>query len=237
MAPSQRKSLLSITDVNNPDSLSNRMRQKRFALFANLTAGFERPLRILDIGGTARFWELRGWAGRDDVQITTVNLEAEEQRFENITPLAGTATDLSSFDDLSFDVAFSNSVIEHLESIENQQAMASELQRVAKSYWVQTPNFWFPIEPHFQYVGWQWMPRALRVAILRRRPCGRRGPVKDRARAEGLVDEVKLLTKWQLRALFPAGTIVAERFLGVVKSWIVHGPFEGPKSKPGLKRW
>lgn len=221
--PSHRKTLLSVTDVNDPQSLSNRLRQKRFKVFMDLTADIPRPLSILDIGGTAKFWELRGWADDDAVQITTVNVESEEQKFSNIVSIAGDATDLGSLDDQSFDVAFSNSVIEHLDSTENQRAMAKEVQRVARGYWVQTPNFWFPIEPHFQWVGWQWLPRSVRIAILRRRPCGRRGPARDLEKAVRLVDEVKLLTRRQLRALFPDGTIIPERFGGLVKSWIVHG--------------
>jgi Methyltransferase domain len=105
-------------------------------------------LRIIDVGGTNEFWEQRGWAGRDDVQITLVNLKALDRRHPNIIPTAGNATDLSEHDDDSFDIAFSNSVIEHLFTFENQVRMATEFRRVASAgYWVQTPNFWFRSSP------------------------------------------------------------------------------------------
>ena len=47
-------------EVSNPRSLSNRFRQKRFRRFESLCALMPRPLRIIDIGGTAAFWKQRG---------------------------------------------------------------------------------------------------------------------------------------------------------------------------------
>src|SRR6266404_748344 len=165
-------SIRQLAEGKNPDSFSNRFRSRRFQRFEALVATLPRPLRILDVGGTNQFWENRGWADRTDVQIFSLNLEAEEQQHENIIPLAGDATNLAQFADGSFEVAFSNSVIEHLFSFEQQRRMASEIQRVSKSYWVQTPNFWFPMEPHFHVPGWQWMPLSLRIAMIRRWRCG-----------------------------------------------------------------
>jgi len=208
-----------------PNSLSNRMRRRRFARFEALTASCPRPVRIIDIGGVTAFWEMSGWANRTDVDITLVNLTTEPTRYENIRSLAGDATNLSQYSDKSFDIAFSNSVIEHLFTQEKQAAMAREVQRVAKAFWVQTPNYWFPVEPHFHTVGWQWMPEALRVAVLRRRRCGWRGPCPDLEEARRYVREVRLLTRRDLRLLFPTGTISPERFGGLVKSWIVTGGF------------
>src|SRR5690606_17235646 len=118
-----------------------------------------RPLRVLDIGGTVSFWEQRGWTECKDVAITLVNLAQEESPYENVTSLRGDATDLREFADQSMDVVFSNSVIEHLFDRKSQAAMAKEVVRVGRDYWVQTPNLWFPMEPHFQVPGWQWLPR------------------------------------------------------------------------------
>lgn len=212
--------LRTLADVRSADSLSNRLRSRRFARFEALVRDLPRPLRLIDIGGTTAFWEQRGWAGRDDVCITTINLTAECQKYDNIEPRAGDATDLSEYADRSFDVAFSNSVIEHLFTFDHQAAMAREVRRLAPVYWVQTPNFWFPIEPHFHVPGWQWLPLGLRVAILRRRRCGWRGPCPDAEQARELVREVRLLTRGELRRLFPDATLAPERFAGLVKSWI-----------------
>jgi hypothetical protein len=223
-----------LADSDNPNSFANRMRSRRFQLFEAAIASCPRPVHILDVGGTNEYWERRGWAGRDDIQIVTLNIKADEQLHDNIQSLAGDATDLSTFGDRSFDVVFSNSVIEHLFTIQNQARMAAEIQRVAKAFWVQTPNFWFPMEPHFHVPGWQWMPVGMRVAILQRRQCGWRGPAANSAEAREFVREVRLLTKGELKQMFPGATLLAERFAGLVKSWTVIGGF--PKgSQLGLK--
>ncbi|MGH9683816.1 MAG: class I SAM-dependent methyltransferase [Candidatus Acidiferrales bacterium] len=214
-----------LADGSDPDSFSNKRRTQRFRQFEALVSGLPRPLRILDVGGTNEFWEQRGWAGRKDAEIITLNLAAEERRHENIQPFAGDATNLAQFGDASFDVVFSNSVIEHLFTLESQRRMASEVQRVGKSFWVQTPNFWFPMEPHFLVPGWQWMPESLRISIIRRRACGWRGPCADPVQARDLVREIRLLSGDELKKLFPGARLVPERFFGLVKSWIVTGGF------------
>ena len=206
-------------------SLSHRLRERRFLLFEQFVAPLPRPLRVIDVGGTNEFWEQRGWAGRDDVSITLVNLQAAERRHANIHPLAGNATDLADHADKSYDIAFSNSVIEHLFTIENQERMARETQRVAHAYWVQTPNFWFPIEPHFLVPAWHWLPEDARVAILRRRSVGWAGRCPDPAHARRVVEEHRLMRRRELARLFPDARIVGERFGGVIKSWTAIGGF------------
>ncbi len=201
-------------------SISRRMRAKRFAKFVELTRPLPRPLRILDVGGTVPFWEMHGWAGLPDVHITTVNLTAGQSGYENIECVKGDATNLNQYADGDFDVAFSNSVIEHLFTFESQRAMASEMSRVARMYWVQTPNYWFPMEPHFCFPGWQWLPEPVRVALLRRRGFGFRGRCPDLEAARECVREVRLMTRRELRRLFPDSVIMPERLFGLVKSWI-----------------
>lgn len=216
-----------LADVNDQESFSNRMRSERFRLFESLTASLPRPLRILDIGGTNDFWEQRGWAERDDVHITLVNLFEGERVHENIVPVVGDATNLAEHADAAYDIAFSNSVIEHLFTLDAQRRMASEIRRVALRHWVQTPNYWFPIDPHFLVPGWQYLPRALRTEMLRRRRIGWRGPLPERAAAREAVDEIRLLTGAELRSMFPDSEVRAEKWRGLTKSWIVLGGLGG----------
>jgi hypothetical protein len=209
-----------LADDSSRHSLSRRLRERRFRLFDRLVAGLPLPLRIIDLGGTTDFWERRGWVDRDDIDITLVNIDAQEARHANVHAVEGDATDLAAYDDASFDIAFSNSVIEHLFTLENQARMAAEVRRVASAYWVQTPNFWFPIEPHFLAPAWHWLPEGARVAILRRRGVGWAGRCEDPELARRIVREIRLLRRPEIAALFPDGRIVGERFGGLVKSWI-----------------
>jgi Methyltransferase domain len=217
--------LRQLADAGANGSFSNSRRSRRFESFARLVEGLPerdvRPVRILDIGGTNSFWEQRGWAGREDVRVVLVNVDVERSTHENIEPRGGDATDLGEFPDGAFDVVFSNSVIEHLGSIDRQAAMAAEVRRLAPLYWVQTPNFWFPIEPHFLTPAWHWLPTRLRVALLRRRRWGWRGPCPDPVEAEALVGEVRLMRGTELRRLFPDATLVKERLGPFVKSFVL----------------
>jgi Methyltransferase domain len=218
--------LRSLASSTDPSSFANKLRTRRFRMFEALAARLPRPLCILDVGGTNAFWENRGWHERRDVEILTLNLALEEQRHENIKPIVGDATNLVQFGNQSIDVIFSNSVIEHLFTFENQRRMASEIRRVGKAFWIQTPNFWFPVEPHFHFIGWQWLPVDLRVSILRRRTCGWRGPCSDPVQARRSVEEVRLLSRSEMRSLFPGAKIFGERFGGFVKSWTAVGGFD-----------
>jgi hypothetical protein len=216
--------LRGLADAGAPGSFSNSRRSRRFARFERLVdelkRGRSKPVRILDIGGTNAFWQNRGWADRDDVHVVLVNLEAEAPAHANIDPQAGDATNLSQFASGSFDIVFSNSVIEHLETFERQAAMAAEVRRLAPRYWVQTPNFWFPVEPHFLTPGWHWLPVRLRVALLRRRRWGWRGPCPDPDQARELVKEIRLMRGSELDGLFPDAEVTKERIGPFVKSFV-----------------
>jgi hypothetical protein len=215
-------------DDAQPSSLSRRLRERRFERFERLAASFPRPLRIIDVGGTNGFWEMRGWQRRDDIQITLVNVAEQERRHPNIEPVVGDAADLSAYGDSSFDIAFSNSVIEHLFTLERQTAMARELRRVARAYWVQTPNFWFPVEPHFLVPAWHWLPERVRVRLLLRTSVGWVDRCPDAESAREIVRQIRLMRRKELARLFPEARIVPERYGGLVKSWIAIAGFPPP---------
>jgi hypothetical protein len=215
-------------DPDAPGSFSNRKRARRFKgfeeLLSRVAARLDRPVRVLDVGGTNSFWEQRGWADREDVRIVVANIAAEPKKHANIEPVVADATRMDEFEDRSFDIVFSNSVIEHLRTYEAQAAMASEVRRLAGSYWIQTPNFWFPIEPHFLTPGWHWLPVSARIALLRRRRWGWLGPCPDPDEARALVEEVRLMRRREFSGLFPDARLIKERFCGLTKSFVVARP-------------
>lgn len=207
-----------LADVRSVSSASTRMRDARFELFRELLDGLPRPVRVLDVGGTNGYWARRGLGGAgDELDITIANAVPQPRYFENIRSVVVDATDMHTWDDGAFDVVFSNSTIEHLFTWEAQVAMASEVRRLAPAYYVQTPSFWFPLEPHYLVPGWQWLPRSLRVEVLTRRRVGHRGPM-PRAAARESVAEIRLLTTPQMRRLFPDADVVPERVGPLVKS-------------------
>jgi hypothetical protein len=155
--------------------------------------------------------------------VTLVNLAPQASTLPGLEARKGDACDLSVFSDRSFAIAFSNSVIEHVGGPPEQARMASEMRRVGQRYLVQTPNVWFPIEPHFQFPLFQFMPRAVRVALVRRFALGWHRRTPDRTEAYELVDSIRLLSRRQLAALFPEATIVRERFCGLTKSLMALG--------------
>jgi hypothetical protein len=216
--------LLQQADDTHPGTLSNRLRERRFRQFEAWADGLRRPgepLTILDVGGTQDYWEARGWAGRADVHITLLNLQAEPVSHPNMESLAGDASSLA-FADNQFRIVFSNSVIEHVGSLTNQMRMARGVRRVGEHYWVQTPNFWFPMEPHYLIPGWQWLPEDLRVAVLTRRSVGQLGRTPDRDEARRVIRGTMLVRRGELKRWFPGATLLPERVGPLVKSWTAY---------------
>lgn len=216
--------LRSIVDHRDQASLSAALRRKRFSHFLGLIATFPRPVSILDVGGEPRFWEVMGLAGDPNYQVVLLNQAHFQTAQPNLHPVVGDAADLSRFSDQQFQAVFSNSVIEHLESYSRQQRMAQEVQRVGQRYFVQTPNRYFPLEPHFLIPFFQFFPQRVQIALLCRFNLGWYVRIPDNEQAARLVRSHRLLDRRELCLLFPRGKLYPEIVLGMVKSWIVCGP-------------
>ena len=78
------------------------------------------------------------------------------------------ACNLTFVEDNAFDIAFSNSVIEHVGPPGNQEAFAREAHRVASRYWIQTPSIWFPIEAHNHMPFWWAYPEPVKRYFIDR---------------------------------------------------------------------
>lgn len=217
--------LSTVADFNRPNSVARKLRSKRFRLFEELIATLERPLRLLDVGGTEEFWTAMGYGEREDLVITLLNLDDGPTESPFITRVAGDARDLSRYADGEFDVVFSNSVIEHVGGFADQQRMADEVQRVGQRYFVQTPNRYFPIEPHFLFPGFQFLPERLQLFLLGQMRLGTYDIVRDPDYARELVREIRLLSFGEFRQLFARAQFYKERFCGLVKSFIAYDGF------------
>jgi SAM-dependent methyltransferase len=202
------------------DSLQRRFRARRMALLAR-TVGLTRDMRVLDVGGTVEIWRLA------PVMPRLVLLNQSRARYEigvAETVVLGDGTSLP-FADQSFDLVFSNSVIEHVGSRAEQAKFAVEIARVGKEYWVQTPNRYFPIEHHLWTPFIHWLPRRWQAAIAKRFSVWQLVTNYDAGQRAFYVnhylDSIRLLNASELRGLFPGALVVRERFLGWTKSLII----------------
>jgi SAM-dependent methyltransferase len=115
------------------------------------------------------------------------------------------ATQRLPFADGAFDLAYSNSLIEHLPP-GARPAFAAEVRRVARGWWVQTPAFSFPVEPHALLPLAHWLPPGPRRRYWR-------------LGVAGEWEDIALLRRRELAALF-GDPVIAERVGPLVKSWI-----------------
>lgn len=171
--------------------------------------------RVLDVGGTAQTWT-RESGSRVEFPVTLLNiLDYGPPESERFTAVTGDATKLP-FAERSFDIVFSNSVIEHVGTWKEQQMFASEVRRVGQKLWIQTPARSFPIEAHLLAPFIQYLPKAFQHRIVRWTPRGILQPDV----VHQIVDEVRLLTYAEMKQLFPDCVILKERIFCLTKSYI-----------------
>src|ERR1700761_7963886 len=195
-----------------------RFRRRRMRLFCS---AFPTPpyRTVLDVGGTLQIWRLLVVP----YEVTILNQDPAELEPGNVGCVLGDGRNLQ-FPDQSFDVAFSNSVIEHVGSWADMERFASELRRVGKSFYCQPPNRWFPIEPHLGTLFLHWWPPLLKLYFITRYftlwgLLNRPSPTQ----VKQSLANIRLLTHRDLERLFPGATIIPERFLLLTKSWVVIG--------------
>lgn len=221
-----------IHDLNVREALGNWFRQRRFGSFYDLIrqhSASNGPVRILDVGGTREYWDILDWehVGETRLRIHLLNLPgatASTARDDEVfSHLEGDGCDLSRFADGEFHIVHSNSVLEHVGDWGRMELFAKEVKRVGRSYFVQTPNFWFPLEPHFMVPFIHWLPEPARLHLIRNFGMGHVPRAKSDLEAMQYVQHARLVSRRMMRALFPDAAIITERITGLPKSFIaVH---------------
>ena len=115
------------------------------------------------------FWSTLKFEHINEAEFFIMNINPIEEPpagLDNFHIIEGDVTDLHEYRDNTIDLCFSNSVIEHVGSIENKIKMANEMMRVGKHVYLQTPSFWFPFEPHFRILFFQWLPQNFQIWLL-----------------------------------------------------------------------
>lgn len=214
-----------LTTPNSGSESSFRRARGRLlaAMIAEISAALGRPLRVLDVGGRADYWNNVGLDGierievlnQDDSELSGHAGSAHDGgRFRHVQ---GDARDMRQYVDGAFDLVHSNSVIEHVGAWENMQAMARELRRVGRAGWVQTPAWEFPLEPHFRVPFMHWFAAPVRRKMLWF-SSSYRNQSADRRRYH--VDRINLLSRKEVSLVFPDCEIYVERVVLLPKSYV-----------------
>ncbi len=226
------KDLADTYSVDKKMTFSAKMRTRRFKVVNEIIEAVIRKkgaCNILDIGGSEYYWKLNGQfiaAHSGKLSITIANVEEDEVNFEDTELFSYRVGDCTKAElyDGPYDFIHSNSVIEHVGCWKFIRAMATNIIDTRLPYYVQTPNYWFPMEPHFRTIGFQFLPIDVRARMLLKHQRGfRKASNIDEAMQE--VESVNLLTAPQLAVLFPAAEILREHFGPLTKSFmVVHNP-------------
>lgn len=206
--------------------LRRRFRRRRFERIEALIRDIlkERDsAHILDVGGTTKYWALLDPELYGRVHVTVLNTEAELaiHRADDLgiafEEVQGDGCAMPQYTDGAFDLVHSNSVLEHVGSYTRMIEFAVETRRVGRAYYVQTPYLWFPIEPHYLVPFLHWLPDALRIRL---HSSFRMGRARRVSYPEAMVraDIVRMVDKPLMRALFPDGELVRERWMLMTKS-------------------
>ncbi len=195
-------------------------RKKRMRTFFQILKPIENAT-ILDVGGNIFHWSLV----KGKLKIAILNIELPrnygQEYKNNVKFVLGSGLNLP-FRNNSFDIGYSNSVIEHLETLENQKQFAKEIMRVGKNIFVQTPNKYFFVEPHILTPFIHYLPKGVQRKLLRNftiwglivRP-------SQQYCINHVIDEIRLLSYKELRLLFPNCSIIKEKFLFFTKSFYI----------------
>ena len=211
-----------LVNHNKKGSFVNQFRQKRFDYLKNRIEKLilKDHFKILDIGGDIQYWKNIGWHHLA-CQIHLLNLytsEIPQTEINKFTSSVGNGLALP-YTKGDVDLIFSNSVIEHVGSFENQQIFADEIRRVSDKYIVQTPSLWFPLEPHSLLPLFQFLPHPIRALLIMTFNINYFPKAATYKSAIIVSHSTLMFTHKRFKQLFPDAEIQVERFLGIPKSY------------------
>jgi hypothetical protein len=203
--------------VDAPGSLGERKRARRWEWLQETFPGIG-SMSVIDLGGTVEAWQR---APLRPAAVHVVNLEQPP------TDIPGwISADQADVCDLpdhiarhTYDLVFSNAVIEHVGGYAQRLKFAAAVHKFAPRHWIQTPYRYFPIEPHWLFPGFQFLPLTVRAEISRRWPLMH---TQSASHAEGVRTAlgVELLGRTEMMCYFPDSKLRHEKAMGMIKSLI-----------------
>src|SRR5882757_5560934 len=203
--------------VDAPGSIGERLRAARWERFRRLFPNIG-DMSVVDLGGTADMWLRAPLRAR---HVHLINLEPHPAGLPDwITAENADVTDAEVAAKLGrHDLVFSNSTIEHVGGYSQRRRFVAAVEQLAPLHWIQTPYRYFPVEPHFVAPGFQFLPLAARARLVRRWPLTHSRPGTPQEGMDAVIN-IELLTRAEMRYLFPGSLLLAERVLGLTKSLI-----------------
>jgi SAM-dependent methyltransferase len=202
--------------------VSLHVRRKMFGLFMDVM----RPgpdTTVLDVGVTSdqvheesNYFEQMYPYPQKVTCVGTEDGSHLSRRHPGLTYLQVLSGEPLPFPDADFDVVFSNAVLEHVGTRLQQADFVRELCRVSTSFFITTPNRWFPFEHHTGLPFLQYLPGAAFRAVLRR----------TRYEHWSHESNLNILTAGAFRRLFPPGVAVEirrVRLLGMSSNLVAFG--------------
>jgi hypothetical protein len=205
--------------------LTHRSRTSRFRLFMSEM----RPTpesNLMDVGVIDTAWRSSNFFEANypwPSQITAVSIDPVptfQRHHPEVKVVIADGKNLP-FPDQSFEIGFSNAVIEHVGSRDAQRRFVAEMLRTCRRVFIATPNARFPIDPHTLLPFLHWLPTGLWHRLLR--------AVGHESWAD--LNRLNPLDARALRSLFPSTTpvrIVRQRLLGLTSVIIAIAGTEGP---------
>ena len=209
--------------------LSKISRIRKLELF-NKLMNPTKEMRILDVGAeispnsecNIQFIDCYPWKNN----VSAINLSSEhisliKQYYPEVDVRVGDGCNLP-WEDKHFDIVYSNAVIEHLGNFERQKKMATEIMRIGKSWFVTTPNRWYPFEFHMRLPFVTWLPRN---GYIRFGQVISYNHVKRKYMTGIRRDSLRLMTAKDLKHCFPTSRIIKQRVTFMAETLIcVGGP-------------
>jgi len=217
------------------NSFSKKARERRASVFRS-AFHLDENTKILDLGsetGSNIHSVLQGTPVKpENTYIADIDIELIEEgknKFGYIPVLISESEKLP-FDDYFFDIIYCSSVIEHVtvekdqvwslysglefkkKALTRQKYFASDIQRVGKQYFVQTPYKHFPVESHSWLPFISWLPRRVLIPVLK---------FTNLFWVKKTSPDWHLLNKTEMSSLFEGANIVDERSFGLTKSIMV----------------
>jgi hypothetical protein len=202
-----------ILDAENPLSLAGRARSRRWLRLAREFPDLA-DMTVLDLGGVVSEWTS---ASVRPARVTVLNLFPQPSDDTTEVIVGDACTPPPELDGRTFDLVFSNSVIDQVGGHFRRLQFRDNVQTFAPRHWIQTAYRYFPVDAYTLFPWQQSLPLKARAALSRHWPLGYRHS-KSYEESVMLSLAIDSLSKTAFQVYFPDSLIITERVGGLVKS-------------------